>query len=204
MEIMFTNETNNLLNDRPFLSFVGEVKDLETILQNLNLLTYKETKKVKHYLKTTEYFNDLKLDNELLNKKIADLSSYELMCFKLLTIINKKPSIIILDNVDCKICEKYKSKLLNFIRLINASKRIKFIIISSNTVFLNQISKDCLVMKNGIIKYQGQIIDGIKSDQIKKCEIIDFINIANQKKNAKLDYYLETKELLKAIYRSVF
>ena len=204
MEIMFTNETNNLLNDRPFLSFIGEVKDLETLLSNLNLSSYKETKKVKHYLKTTEYFNDLKLDNELLNKKIADLSSYELMCFKLLTIINKKPSIIILDNVDCKICEKYKSKLLNFIRLINASKRIKFIIISSNTVFLNQISKDCLVMKNGIIKYQGQIIDGIKSDQIKKCEIIDFVDIANQKKNAKLDYYLETKELLKAIYRSVF
>lgn len=204
MEIMFTNETNNLLNDRQFLSFIGEVKDLETLLSNLNLSSYKETKKVKHYLKTTEYFNDLKLDNELLNKKIADLSSYELMCFKLLTIINKKPSIIILDNVDCKICEKYKSKLLNFIRLINASKRIKFIIISSNTVFLNQISKDCLVMKNGIIKYQGQIIDGIKSDQIKKCEIIDFIDIANQKKNAKLDYYLETKELLKAIYRSVF
>lgn len=204
MEIMFTNETNNLLNDRQFLSFIGEVKDLETLLSNLNLSSYKETKKVKHYLKTTEYFNDLKLDNELLNKKIADLSSYELMCFKLLTIINKKPSIIILDNVDCKICEKYKSKLLNFIRLINASKRIKFIIISSNTVFLNQISKDCLVMKNGIIKYQGQIIDGIKSDQIKKCEIIDFIDIANQKKNAKLDYYLEIKELLKAIYRSVF
>ena len=204
MEIMFTNETNNLLNDRPFLSFIGEVKDLETLLSNLNLSSYKETKKVKHYLKTTEYFNDLKLDNELLNKKIADLSSYELMCFKLLTIINKKPSIIILDNVDCKICEKYKSKLLNFIRLINASKRIKFIIISSNTVFLNQICKDCLVMKNGIIKYQGQIIDGIKSDQIKKCEIIDFVDIANQKKNAKLDYYLETKELLKAIYRSVF
>lgn len=204
MEIMFTNETNNLLNDRPFLSFIGEVKDLETLLSNLNLSSYKETKKVKHYLKTTVYFNDLKLDNELLNKKIADLSSYELMCFKLLTIINKKPSIIILDNVDCKICEKYKSKLLNFIRLINASKRIKFIIISSNTVFLNQISKDCLVMKNGIIKYEGQIIDGIKSDQIKKCEIIDFIDIANQKKNAKLDYYLETKELLKAIYRSVF
>ena len=204
MEIMFINETNNLLNDRQFLSFIGEVKDLETILSNLNLLSYKETKKVKHYLKTTEYFNDLKLDNELLNKKMADLSSYELMCFKLLTIINKKPSIIILDNVDCKICEKYKSKLLNFIRLINASKQIKFIIISSNTVFLNQISKDCLVMKNGIIKYQGKIIDGIKSDQIKKCEIIDFIDIANQKKNAKLDYYLETKELLKAIYRSVF
>lgn len=204
MEIMFTNETNNLLNDRQFLSFIGEVKDLETLLLNLNLSSYKETKKVKHYLKTTEYFNDLKLDDELLNKKIADLSSYELMCFKLLTIINKKPSIIILDNVDCKICEKYKSKLLNFIRLINASKRIKFIIISSNTVFLNQISKDCLVMKNGIIKYQGKIIDGIKSEEIKKCEIIDFIDIANQKKNAKLDYYLETKELLKAIYRSVF
>ena len=30
MEIMFTNETNNLLNDRQFLSFIGEVKDFLT------------------------------------------------------------------------------------------------------------------------------------------------------------------------------
>ena len=59
-------------------------------------------------------------------------------------------------------------------------------------------------MKNQIIKYQGTIINGIKAGFIPKNEIINFIDEANKEKNAELEYYLETKELLKAIYRSVF
>ena len=82
--------------------------------------------------------------------------------------------------------------------------QIKFIIISNNPVYLNNISKDIIVMKNQIIKYQGTIINGIKSGFIPKNEIINFIDEANKEKNAELEYYLETKELLKAIYRSVF
>ena len=82
--------------------------------------------------------------------------------------------------------------------------QIKFIIISNNPVYLNNISKDIIVMKNQIIKYQGTIINGIKAGFIPKNEIINFIDEANKEKNAELEYYLETKELLKAIYRSVF
>lgn len=82
--------------------------------------------------------------------------------------------------------------------------KIKFIIISNNPVYLNNISKDIIVMKNQIIKYQGTIINGIKAGFIPKNEIINFIDEANKEKNAELEYYLETKELLKAIYRSVF
>ena len=59
-------------------------------------------------------------------------------------------------------------------------------------------------MKNQIIKYQGTIINGIKAGFIPKNEIINFIDEANKEKKAELEYYLETKELLKAIYRSVF
>ena len=82
--------------------------------------------------------------------------------------------------------------------------QIKFIIISNNPVYLNNISKYIIVMKNQIIKYQGTIINGIKAGFIPKNEIINFIDEANKEKNAELEYYLETKELLKAIYRSVF
>jgi hypothetical protein len=58
-------------------------------------------------------------------------------------------------------------------------------------------------MKNKIIKYQGDIITAIKQDLIEKPVIIKFIDMANEK-NAKLDYTLDNKELLKGIYRSVF
>lgn len=203
MEIMYLNEDNLILANKNFISFMGEVNDLEILSPNVNSIVLKPNKKVKYYIKSKEYFANLKL-NDISKKKINELSSYEEMCTKLLSVISKKPKVIILYNVDACICEKYKNKFLNFIRLINASMQIKFIIISNNPVFLNNISKEVIIMKNQIIKYQGTIINGIKSGFISKNEIILFIDEANKEKDAGLDYYLETKELLKAIYRSVF
>lgn len=203
MEIMYLNEENIILSNKNFISFIGEVNDLEILSPNINQVTLKPNKKVKTYIKSSEYFTNLKL-NDISKKKISELSSYEEMCINLLFTISKAPKVIILYNVDVCICEKYKNKFLNFIRLINASMQIKFIIISNNPIFLNSISKDVIIMKNQIIKYQGSIINGIKAGFISKNEIINFIDEANKEKKADLEYYLETKELLKAIYRSVF
>lgn len=203
MEIMYLYEENLILSNKNFISFMGEVNDLEILSPNINHIILKPNKKVKTYIKNKEYFTNLKLI-DINKKKIIELSSYEEICIKLLYAISKNPKVIILYNVDACICEKYKNKFLNFIRLINASMQIKFIIISNNPIFLNNISKDVIVMKNQIIKYQGTIINGIKAGFIPKNEIINFIDEANKEKNADLDYYLETKELLKAIYRSVF
>lgn len=203
MEIMYLNEDNLILSNKNFISFMGEINDLEILSPNINHISLNPNKKVKTYIKNKEYFTNLKL-TDISKKKITELSSYEEMCTKLLFTIYKKPKVIILYNADDCICEKYKNKFLNFIRLINASMQIKFIIISNNPVYLNNISKDIIVMKNQIIKYQGTIINGIKAGFIPKNEIINFIDEANKEKNAELEYYLETKELLKAIYRSVF
>lgn len=203
MEIMYLNEDNLILSNKNFISFMGEINDLEILSPNINHIALKPNKKVKTYIKNKEYFTNLKL-TDISKKKITELSSYEEMCTKLLFTIYKKPKVIILYNADNCICEKYKNKFLNFIRFINASMQIKFIIISNNPVYLNNISKDIIVMKNQIIKYQGTIINGIKAGFIPKNEIINFIDEANKEKNAELEYYLETKELLKAIYRSVF
>ena len=203
MEIIYLNEDNLILSNKNFISFMGEINDLEILSPNINHIALKPNKKVKTYIKNKEYFTNLKL-TDISKKKITELSSYEEMCTKLLFTIYKKPKVIILYNADDCICEKYKNKFLNFIRLINASMQIKFIIISNNPVYLNNISKDIIVMKNQIIKYQGTIINGIKAGFIPKNEIINFIDEANKEKNAELEYYLETKELLKAIYRSVF
>lgn len=203
MEIMYLNEDNLILLNKNFISFMGEINDLEILSPNINHISLKPNKKVKTYIKNKEYFTNLKL-TDISKKKITELSSYEEMCTNLLFTIYKKPKVIILYNADDCICEKYKNKFLNFIRFINASMQIKFIIISNNPVYLNNISKDIIVMKNQIIKYQGTIINGIKAGFIPKNEIINFIDEANKEKNAELEYYLETKELLKAIYRSVF
>ena len=127
MEIMYLNEDNLILSNKNFISFMGEINDLEILSPNINHISLKPNKKVKTYIKNKEYFTNLKL-TDISKKKITELSSYEEMCTKLLFTIYKKPKVIILYNTDACICEKYKNKFLNFIRLINASMKIKFII----------------------------------------------------------------------------
>ena len=65
------------------------------------------------------------------------------------------------------------------------------------------MTKTIIIMKNGIIKYQGDLLNGILQGLLPKPEIIKFIDLAN-KKSANLAYTLDEKELLKDIYRSVF
>ena len=57
-------------------------------------------------------------------------------------------------------------------------------------------------MKNKIIKYQGDLLTAIKQELVNPPEIINFINLANEKE-ANLSLTLDHKDLLKDIYRSV-
>ena len=117
MEIMYLNEDNLILSNKNFISFMGEINDLEILSPNINHISLKPNKKVKTYIKNKEYFTNLKL-TDISKKKITELSSYEEMCTKLLFTIYKKPKVIILYNADACICEKYKNKFLNFIIVI--------------------------------------------------------------------------------------
>ena len=54
------------------------------------------------------------------------------------------------------------------------------------------MTKTIIIMKNGIIKYQGDLLNGILQGLLPKPEIIKFIDLAN-KKSANLAYTLDEK-----------
>lgn len=199
-----TDIQNNYFANKNFVGFLGEVSDLQILIPSLNLSVIKDNKKVKRVIKNDNYLKELNLDESILSKKIGELSSYEYKCILLIKALIENPKIIILNNFDLGIPEKYKSKLSNFLKKINANNNINFIIISNDVLFQNLMCKHYVIMKNKIIKYQGDLINAIKQGFINKPEIIKFIDLANSKKKANLDYTLDSKELLKAIYRSVF
>ena len=89
-----------------------------------------------------------------------------------------------------------------FIKNVTLSYGIKFVIVSKDLKFINKITNNIIIIKNKVIKYEGDIITAIKQNLIIEPEIIKFIKLANQK-DANLTYTLDRKELLKDIYRSL-
>ena len=205
MEVMYSNVIdNNYFSNKNFIGFLGEVRDLSVLINSIEGVKLRSNAKVKRVVSNnTEFLNLLGLPSSLLKKKIKDLSYSEYKMIMLIKVCNLHSNLVILNNFDLGFNYKTRSKISRFIKTINATYNTKFIIISNDILFINKCSKHLVIVKNRIIKYQGDIINAIKQDLINKPEIIKFIDLANLK-DANLDYTLDNKELLKAIYRSVF
>lgn len=197
------NPNNGYFNKKNFVGFYGNDGDLGILIDNIDEVRL-DNKKVKKYIKyNKEYFDILGIDKGILNKKVNDLGYSDYKLVLLLHSLSKNPSIVVLNYFDVGFTHKDKRKINKFIKLINASKKVNFILISNDIIFMNKVCKHVIVCKKRIIKFQGTVIDAIESGYIEKPVIMDFVDKANEK-GAKLDYTLDNKELLKSIYRSCF
>jgi ABC-type multidrug transport system ATPase subunit len=204
MEVMYVKKIeNNYFKNKNLLSFIGEMEDLQTLVSTLEFYKFNDEKKVNKVIgKSNDYIKALGLSEEILYKKLNDLSGTDCKLIMLVKAIMLKPQIIILNNFELGINDRVNNRVLRFIKTINGAFNIKFIIISRNALYLDHICKDLIVMKNGIIKFQGDITFAIHQGYLPKPEIIKFIEKA-KKKDKKIEETLDEKELLKAVYRSV-
>ena len=111
---------------------------------------------------------------------------------------------IILDYFDVGLTHKDQKRLVRILRNLK-SEGIAIIVLSKNLVFLDQIVNSIIVVKNNELVYNGKM-SLLISEHIKlvdEPEILRFISLAN-KRGANLDLTLDSKELLKDIYRSVY
>ena len=205
MEVIYSNDLmNGYINNKNFIGFFGEQEDLTSIISNLETVKIKPNSKVKKVISNnTEYLNLLNLSESILNKKIKELSYSEYKLIMLIKISIMHPNIIILNNFDLGLNYKVKSKVSRFIKTINATFHTNFIIISNDVLFINKNAKHIIISRNKIIKYQGDLITAIRQNKLPKPPILEFIDLANEQ-GAKLTDTLDSKELLKDIYRSVF
>ena len=205
MEIMFIKKLqNNYLKNKNIVGLVGEYADLITLVNDIDYIKLNINLKVKQYLKESlSLIEKFSLHSNIINKKIKDLSTSELKILTLIKTITLNPELIILNNFEIGINEKYLNTIIRFLKNINSERGIKIIVLSQNISFLKKMTNTIVVMKNGIIKYQGDLLSCTEQGLLPKPEIFKFIDLAN-KKSAGLEYTLDEKELLKDIYRSVF
>ena len=132
------------------------------------------------------------------NKKMRELSSFELACVLIIKAILSKSNYIILDHIDPFLTSSDFKQIILYIK--NSIEDIdKVVMISVNKIDnMIAITNNYVVASEDRIIYNGQNIESIHEPT----EIMKFVNAANEK-GANLKYYKDPSDLLKAIYRSV-
>lgn len=161
------------------------------------------SKKVKDALKVVG------LNYNYINRDIKRLSSSEKKQLALALALLSNPSIIIIIdpfiNYD-KITEK---KIWLLIQRMREQYNKKIIFVSDDVNMLYKYTDQLFIVKNNKIIAEGRPLDifkrisFLKKHSIEIPEIIDFTYLAQNKKNAKIDYHKDIRDIIKDIYKHV-
>lgn len=152
----------------------------------------------KKYILTKKLLNDLELDSKKQKLKLKDLSMTDYIKVVIIRLVSKSCKTIILKNIDISLNYAEQSRLFNTLR-----RNIKLI---DKTIIFESMNIENIVLNSDyyvIIDDKRVVYSGDDFTKIPvKTEIMEIVDLANEK-GAKLSYYKDINDLLKAIYRSV-
>ena len=209
MEIVYTNneldshyfkkyKVNGLYskNSNYLKSLAIDLKEIN-INKKMNVGVYLKYGNKQKFSIISELLKEFDIEH-LQKQKLGELSTTELL--KILTIkelVGNNETIILrsIDNyLNTRDLKRYFQILKNHI-----DKLRKTIIFETNNIDnLSKICSNILITDNNNVLFNGNNFDRLPM----KTNLMKIADLAN-KKNAKLDYYKDVNDLLKAIYRSV-
>lgn len=209
MEIMYSNKKYDLFKANAINGIYADKIDLINNNIEFDGIEYDDEWTVKRFLNGYKFsiddrilnlFTELEISYCLLKRKIKELSKGQFKLILLVYIILNKKNLVILDYFDKGLSYKYKKRIINYLK---SKYEGTLVVISNDLVFLNMLCSNLIVYENSKVVFNDTFDKLYKSRiKIEYPEIIKFIRLAN-KSNGKLSYTVETRELLKDIYRSV-
>ena len=141
----------------------------------------------------------LELNEDILNKKISELTISELFKVDLMSKLNNK--IIIVGNLSKYLIYKDINYIKKLLKKLNNNYNKKIVVIDEDISVFFDLVKYIYVIKNKKLIYQtDEFFDNKLYDYVKCPKIIDFINFVN-KNEIRLDNNIDIHELIKDIYR---
>lgn len=211
MEIMYADKVTSYFKKGIINGFYKDKLDLSFYLPEFYGISYDDEWTVKRFLNglkfklgehITDMFKTLGIKEEVLNKKIKILSSNEFKLVLLAYLLLANPEIYIFDYFEVGLSYKNRKMFINLLRHLKSEGKT-IIVITNNIGFLYEISDNIMLVEDRKLIYNGSKKDLFVTRRVKEYPpIIDFIRKAN-KRGAKLLYTMDTKELLKDIYRSL-
>ena len=211
MEIVFYSKGSDIVKPNLVTGFYGDVLDLLNLGFEIDGIVYDEAWSVSRFLKGHKVFGldsridaifkYLDIDTSLKNVKLGHLSKTDFKFILLAKVLLLNENNIVFDYFDVGLTSKEQKRLIKIIKMLKKDGKT-VVIISNNLVFMFSVIDHVVIINNGSIFYEGNLDDLIKLRAVPDTEIIKFIKLAN-KSGANLNYTLDSKELLKDIYRSV-
>lgn len=168
-----------------------------------NLVIKDPIKKIKDSLKI------IGLDENILNKDIVNLSSSEKKLLQISLSLLSNPDIIILDE-PFKFLDKQNEKILVILLQRLKEQFKKTIIISTDdSNKLYQYTKEMIFLKNDEIFLTGPTnelylrVDYLKRNKFEIPDTVEFTYIAKKKKEVKIDYHKDVRDIIKDIYKHI-
>ncbi len=179
---------------------------LQNNFYDIRVLSYNKSLTANFFLKfaskkkalINEMCEELEIRKELLKRKLKTLSDSELLKFLVIKVLLSKSKTVILDSIDVYLNYGDLKRLLKMIKS-HIKEFDKTIIFKSNNIDnLIGLTDRYIIAEDGKIFYNGK--------DLKKIPVapstVEFTRLAN-KKGAKLNYYEDINDLLKAIYRDI-
>ena len=185
-------------------SFIVTVKDLMNyIIRTHNLSIKNVDKKIKDSLKIVG------LEEEYLDRKINSLSSSEKKLIQYAVSLLSNPELIIIEEPFRYLDNKNEKKIVMLLQRLKEQFRINIVLVSDDSNALYKYTNHIIMTKNNTIIYQGdtyqgyQKVDFLRRNKIDVPEIIEFTYLAKKKKNVKIDYHKDIRDIIKDIYKHV-
>ncbi len=211
MEIVFYSKGSDIVKPNLVTGFYGDVLDLLNLGFEIDGIVYDEAWSVSRFLKGHKVFGldsridaifkYLDIDTSLKNVKLGHFSKTDFKFILLAKVLLLNENNIVFDYFDVGLTSKEQKRLIKIIKMLKKDGKT-VVIISNNLVFMSSVIDHVIIINSGSIFYEGNLDDLIKLRDVPDTEIIKFIKLAN-KSGANLNYTLDSKELLKDIYRSV-
>ena len=167
---------------------------------NLSVRTFLLLNKLsrKKYTLTKKLLNDLEITSAKQKQKLKELSMTDYIKVLVIRYVSKPCKTIVLKNIDISLNDNELSRLFNSLR-----RNIKLI---NKTIIFESMNLESIVVNSDyyvITDDNKGLYSGNDFTKLPiKTEIMEIVDLAN-KKGAKLNYYKDINDLLKAIYRSV-
>ena len=175
-------------------------EELLLSLKNKNYQKETINKKIKDVLKI------MKLNNNLLNRRINSLSTGEKKLISLATIIITNPKIIIMNDPFLYLDLENRIVIKKLLKKIAKDYNKTILILTKNINEVLDIGDNYIIIQGGKVIFKGkkkELEKNIDNIKVNDLQILDFIQCVRKKKNIKLDITFDIKELMKDVYRNV-
>lgn len=149
------------------------------------------------------------LEENYLERKLTTLSSSEKKIIQLAVSLISNPEVIIIEDIFKYLDKNWEKKVIMLLQKIKEQYSKTIVLASDTSEEIYKYTTNLIIFKNDKILATGntyeimQRVDFLKKNRISIPKIVEFTYLAKKKKNIKIDYHKDVRDIIKDIYKHV-